>query len=230
MPGLKPALHVITPGPWPLVPVMHIALVDYGGGNLTSVRKAFTHLGAELTVPVTPAELELATAVVVPGVGHFSTTRSLTPDWHAAIRRALEAGRPLLGICVGMQWLYEGSSEAPECPGLGVIAGRCTRLTGGPERLKVPHVGWNTLALPRPTSLLDGLEPGASVYFTHSYAGPVNEATAAVTEYGGPFAAAVEQGLVMGVQFHPEKSSTAGLQILANFLRRVADGVAASPG
>jgi glutamine amidotransferase len=204
---------------------MLIALVDYGAGNLTSVRKAFTHLGATLDVPATPADLDRASAVIVPGVGHFSATRSLTPDWHAAIRRSLDAGRPLLGICVGMQWLYEGSTEAPDCPGLGVIPGRCARLTGGPDRLKVPHVGWNTLHLPKRTMLLEGVEEESSVYFTHSYAGPVNAATAAVTGYGEDFAAAVEDGLVMGVQFHPEKSSGAGLLILANFLRRVADGV-----
>jgi glutamine amidotransferase len=202
---------------------MAIALVDYGAGNLTSVRKALTHLGADLYTPASASELEAATAVVVPGVGHFSATRSLTPEWHAAIRAKLAAGRPLLGICVGMQWLYEGSTEAPDCAGLGVIPGRCTRLTGGPERLKVPHVGWNTLELPRRSRLLHGLEDHSSVYFTHSFAGPVNQATAASTEYGGErFAAAVEDGLVMGVQFHPEKSSDTGLSILRNFLASVA--------
>jgi glutamine amidotransferase len=200
-----------------------IALVDYGAGNLTSVRKAFAHLGAEIFTPAAPADLDRAAAVVVPGVGHFSATCSLTPDWHHAVRAALRSGKPLLGICVGMQWLYEGSTEAPGCPGLGIVAGRCSKLTGGPDALKVPHVGWNTLEFPRPSALLDGLPANASVYFTHSFAGPVNAATAAATEYGGErFAAAVEDGLVMGVQFHPEKSSEAGLTILRNFLRRVA--------
>lgn len=207
---------------WQRFDSMRIALVDYGAGNLTSVRKAFAHLGADVFTPRTPADLAGA-AMVVPGVGHFSATRSLTADWHAAVRDGLAAGQPLLGICVGMQWLYEGSTEAPDCPGLGVVPGRCTRLTGGADGLKVPHVGWNTLEFPKPSSLLAGLAPGASVYFTHSFAGPVNAATAAVTEYGGErFAAAVEDGLVMGVQFHPEKSSDAGLTILRNFLQRVA--------
>ena len=207
---------------------MSIALVDYGAGNLTSVRKAFAHLGAGIFTPDSPADLARASAVVVPGVGHFSATRSLTPEWHAAVRRALDAGKPLLGICVGMQWLYEGSIEAPGCPGLGLVAGRCTRLTGGAEALKVPHVGWNTLDLPKASTLLEGLSDDASVYFTHSFAGPVNAATAATTEYGGErFAAAVEDGLVMGVQFHPEKSGEAGLAILRNFLRRVAAASAA---
>ncbi len=107
---------------------MPIALVDYGAGNLTSVRKAFHHLGADIFTPGAPADLERATAIVVPGVGHFSATRSLTPDWHAAIRNGLGAGKPLLGICVGMQWLYEGSAEAPDCPGLGAIKGQCQTL------------------------------------------------------------------------------------------------------
>jgi glutamine amidotransferase len=202
---------------------MSIALVDYGAGNLTSVRKAFRHLGADIFTPSTPAEFAGATAVVVPGVGHFSATRSLAPDWHAAIRQGLDAGKPLLGICVGMQWLFDGSVEAPECPGLGAIGGRCQRLSGGPDRLKVPHVGWNTLRFPKPTTLFAGIEGEASVYFTHSYAGPVTSETAAITEYGEPFAAAVEDGLVMGVQFHPEKSGETGLAILRNFLRLARD-------
>lgn len=208
---------------------MTIALVDYGAGNLTSVRKAFAYLGAEFYTPDSPADLARASAVVVPGVGHFSATSSLTPDWHAAVRAGLAAGRPLLGICVGMQWLYEGSTEARECPGLGVIEGRCTKLTGGPDHLKVPHVGWNTLELPKASHLFSDLADNSSVYFTHSFAGPVNAATAAVTVHGGqPFAAAVEDGLVMGVQFHPEKSSETGLAILRNFLRRVAQAAQGS--
>jgi glutamine amidotransferase len=161
-------------------------------------------------------------AVVVPGVGHFAATRSLTPEWHAAIYKRLETGRPLLGICVGMQWLYEGSVEAPDSRGLGVIKGRCQRLTGGADRLKVPHVGWNTLRFPKATALFAGVDGDASVYFTHSFAGPVTAETAAITEYGDAFAAAVEEGLVMGVQFHPEKSGDTGLAILRNFLQLVA--------
>ena len=159
----------------------------------------------------------------MPGVGHFSATRSLTPDWHEAVREALSAGTPLLGICVGMQWLYEGSTEAPECPGLGVVDGplheahRRPRSAEGAAR-RVEHAG-----SAKDSHLLEGLADQSSVYFTHSFAGPVNDATAAATEYGGErFAAAVEDGLVMGVQFHPEKSSEAGLAILRNFLRLVA--------
>ena len=201
---------------------MAIALIDYGAGNLTSVRKAFHHLGADIFTPGAPGDLAEAAAVVVPGVGHFSATRTLTADWHAAIHEGIAAGKPLLGICVGMQWLYDGSVEAPECPGLGTIKRRCQRLSGGISRLKVPHVGWNTLRFPKTTALFAGVAPDASVYFTHSFAGPVTAETAAITEYGEPFAAAVEDGLVMGVQFHPEKSGETGLAILRNFLRLVA--------
>src|SRR4029453_4776612 len=118
-----------------------------------------------------------------------------------------------------MQWLYEGSVEAPDSRGLGVIKGRCQRLTGGADRLKVPHVGWNTLRFPKPTALFAGGDRDASVYFTLFFAGPVTHETAAITEYGEAFAAAVEEGLVMGVQFHPEKSGDTGLAILRNFLQ-----------
>src|SRR5262249_11656308 len=107
-----------------------IALIDYKAGNLTSVRKAFSAIGAELWIPASPAELERADAVVVPGVGHFGATRALDDEWVGSIRRSVASGRPLLGICLGMQWLYEGSDEAPELPGLGLLAGRCRRLSG----------------------------------------------------------------------------------------------------
>jgi glutamine amidotransferase len=196
-----------------------IALVDYGAGNLTSVKKALASLGAEFTVPETPAGCEGAAGVIVPGVGHFSATTALGAPWRDAISRAVDAGTPLLGICVGMQWLYEGSEEAPEVPGLGVLAGRCALLKGdAPRRLKIPHVGWNALELPRPSRILTGLDSGAYVYFTHSYAAPVTADCVAATTHADSFAAAVERDNVFGVQFHPEKSGDAGLQILRNFL------------
>ncbi len=197
-----------------------IALVDYGAGNPTSVKKALASLGADVYVPATPDALATAHAVIVPGVGHFSTTRALGPDWIEAIVAVIGEGRPLLGICVGMQWLFEGSEEAPEQPGLGLVSGRCFRLRGGspPRTLKVPHVGWNSLTPTRDAALLDGIPPGAQVYFTHSYAAPVTGDTAAVTEHGEPFAAVVERGNVAGVQFHPEKSGQVGLRVLRNFL------------
>ena len=196
-----------------------IALVDYGAGNLTSVKKALTSLGAEFTVPDRPEGCETAAGVIVPGVGHFSATTALGAPWRDAIGRAVAAGTPLLGICVGMQWLYEGSEEAPDVPGLGVLSGRCCLLRGDTERrLKIPHVGWNALELPRSSRILTGLDPGVHVYFTHSFAAPVTIDCVASTTHAEPFAAAVERDNVFGVQFHPEKSGDAGLQILRNFL------------
>ena len=196
-----------------------IALIDYGAGNLTSVKKALASLGAEFIVPDTPARCDGATALIVPGVGHFSATTALDRPWREAIRGAVDAGTPLLGICVGMQWLYEGSEEAPDVPGLGVLTGRVRLLQGdSSQRLKIPHVGWNALELPRQSRLLSGLDSGAHVYFTHSYAAPVTTDCVASATHAECFAAAVERNNVFGVQFHPEKSGDAGLQILRNFL------------
>ena len=194
-----------------------IALVDYGAGNLTSVRKALSALGAEFMTPEQPAEVKGASALIVPGVGHFAATSALDEEWREAIGGAARAGTPLFGICVGMQWLFEGSDEAPGAPGLGLIPGQCFRIEGP---VKVPHVGWNTLAATaRPARLLDGVDSGASAYFTHSYAAPCVADTAAVTTHAVPFSSAVERGRVFGVQFHPEKSGKTGLQMLTNFMR-----------
>jgi glutamine amidotransferase len=198
-----------------------IALVDYGAGNLTSVRKALTALRVHHETPESPGDLTRAEAIIVPGVGHYAATARLDAAWRAAILERVEGRVPLLGVCVGMQWLFEGSEEAPDVPGLGLMAGRCRRLPDrNPEGVhqKVPHVGWNSLEPPKESRVLAGVGPGTQVYFTHSYAAPVTEDTAAVTTYTTPFAAAVERGLVFGVQFHPEKSSDAGLRILRNFL------------
>ena len=209
---------------------MSIALIDYGAGNLTSVRKAFAAVGANLFVPATLADIERATAIVVPGVGHFDATRALDAPWVDAILARVGEGRPLLGICLGMQWLFEGSDEAPQCAGLGLLAGRCYRLQGrGPEdpevrpkpdtTIKVPHVGWNTIELQREASLVEGVPSGAQVYFTHSFVAPVTGDTVAVTEHGESFAAIVQRGYIAGVQFHPEKSGDVGLRILRNFVQ-----------
>ncbi len=195
-----------------------IALVDYGAGNLASVRKALAAIGASVWTPAVPGELSRATGVIVPGVGHFDATRGLTGDWRAAITDAVADGKPLLGICVGLQWLFEGSAEAPDVEGLGVFKGRCFTFTFPEgERQKVPHVGWNSLAMPRPSRLMAGIAEGTQVYFTHSFAAPVIDDTAATCEYGVPFSAAVERNNVSAVQFHPEKSGPAGLQILRNW-------------
>jgi len=194
-----------------------IALIDYGAGNLTSVRKGFAAAGAELFTPGAPSELGDADGIVVPGVGNFAATAALEGDWTASIRQAIDRGVPLLGICLGLQWIFEGSDEAPDVTGLGAIAGKCSRLPQA-NGLKVPHVGWNSLHKPRASRLLQGVDESTQVYFTHSYAAPVTPEAAATCEHGAVFAAAVEVNHVFGVQFHPEKSSGAGIQILRNFV------------
>ena len=196
-----------------------IALVDYGAGNLTSVRKALASLGARFDTPSAPEALADAAGIVVPGVGNFAATRRLDAPWRSAILRSVERGVPLLGVCVGMQWLFEGSEEAPEAPGLGLMEGRCARLVSTERaRVKVPHVGWNTLVPPRPSRLLSGIPSASQVYFTHSFAAPVTADCVAVTTHATPFAAAVERDRIFGVQFHPEKSAEVGLRIIRNFL------------
>ena len=199
-----------------------IALVDYGAGNLTSVRKALSAIGAGVWTPSVPGELGRAHGIVVPGVGHFDATRRLSDDWRTAINTMAADGVPLLGICVGLQWLFEGSEEAPDAKGLCSFKGTCFTFTNRvSERQKVPHVGWNSLHLPRPSRLMTGIKEGTQVYFTHSYAAPVIDATVATCEYGVPFSAAVERGNVSAVQFHPEKSGDAGIRILSNWASAV---------
>jgi glutamine amidotransferase len=196
-----------------------IALIDYKAGNLTSVRKALTHLDADFLVPATVADCAGARGLIVPGVGHFAATQALDEGWRRLILDAVGTGTPLLGICVGMQWLFEGSDEAPDVPGLGLMQGRIARLQGDADaQLKVPHVGWNALDLRRQGRLLAGLSSGAQVYFTHSYAAPVTDTCAASTAHANVFSSVVERDNVFGVQFHPEKSGDAGLRILRNFL------------
>ena len=200
---------------------VRVALVDYGAGNLASVRKALRACGAEVFSPATPADLAGVRAVIVPGVGHFAATRSLDAAWRSEIGARLADGAALLGICLGMQWLFEGSDEAPECPGLGVLPGRCSLLVAGGEGReghKVPHVGWNDLAIARASVLLDGIASGAQAYFTHSYAAPVTGDCVAETTHGVTFASAVERNRVFGTQFHPEKSGDVGLRVMRNFI------------
>ena len=222
-----------------------IALIDYKAGNLTSVRKALATIGADVVVPQSPADLADVAGIIVPGVGHFGATRALDQPWIDAILARVGEGRPLFGICLGMQWLFEGSEEAPELSGLGLLAGRCYRLgtvrlnpdtTGETDdssentddgsgsvrlqadQIKIPHVGWNSIEIQREAAIVDAVETGAQVYFTHSYVAPVTGDTVAVTEHGETFAAVVQRGHVGGVQFHPEKSGEVGLQILRNFV------------
>lgn len=195
-----------------------IALIDYKAGNLTSVKKALAAIGAPVFVPQAPGELADATGIIVPGVGHFGATSAIDQGWVDAIVDRVGQGRPLLGICLGMQWLFEGSEEAPHLKGLGMLSGTCVRLTPAAIDCKVPHVGWNSLAIrPRDAWITDGVPDGAQVYFTHSYVAPVTDVAIAITEHGAPFAAVVQRAHVAGVQFHPEKSGDVGLRILRNF-------------
>ncbi len=200
-----------------------VVIIDYKAGNLTSVVKALRFLGADDTVITQSPEAVLrADKIVLPGVGHFQSTQLLADlGLTQATREAVAKGTPFLGICVGLQWLYEGSTEAPETLGLGHFAVQCERFPSKFEgvELKSPHVGWNSLENIRADSqLLRGVAPGSFVYFTHSWRAPLSADTVAATTYGGAFASAVERGNVMGVQFHPEKSAETGLRVLKNFL------------
>lgn len=194
-----------------------IAVVDYKAGNLTSVMKALRAAGADAVSTEDPEVVRRAAKIVLPGVGHFAATEFL--DQHGlrqAIAERTAQGTPFLGICVGLQWLFAGSTEAPNCKGFGAFSAVCERFTEGK---KVPHVGWNSLEIAENSRLMAGVPQGSFVYFTHSYRAPVIAATVATTTYGNEsFTAAVENKNIMGVQFHPEKSGEAGLKVLRSFL------------
>jgi len=209
-----------------------LAVVDYGIGNLRSAQKALQHLGADARLVTEPSDVDGADGVVLPGVGSFGRCAQALEErgLDGPVRRALEDGRPFLGICVGFQLLFEASEEAPGVPGLGVLQGTVRSL---PATVKRPQMQWNRLEpWPGTTAggpsagpggwrgrLLDGLGEGPWVYFVHSYAPEVTDDTLAVCDYGGPVVAAAGRGAVWGTQFHPEKSGRTGLQVLANFLR-----------
>lgn len=192
-----------------------IAVVDYRAGNLTSLLKGLTAAGAEPFVTRDAAQLAAVDAIVVPGVGNFAATDAIDDSMRDGITEAAARGSALLGICLGLQFLFDGSEEAPGMRGLGLLHGTCTLLRGD---LKVPHVGWNTLERTRESALLSGVGRDAYAYFTHSYAAPVTGACVASTNYGSTFASVVESGRICGVQFHPEKSGEDGMRILRNFV------------
>ena len=193
-----------------------IAIIDYGAGNLASVVKALQHLGANCVVTSRAEDVTRADRLIIPGVGNFKATVPLTSgELGHALRDSIGHGKLVLGICLGLQWMFEGSEEAPELRGLALFAGTCSRF---PDNVKSPHVGWNRIDVePRSRGLLKGVSPGSYVYFTHSYHAPLCDATVATCTYAGPFTAAVERGTVFGLQFHPEKSGDVGLRILENF-------------
>jgi glutamine amidotransferase len=192
-----------------------IAIVDYGAGNLNSVKKAFDYLGVEIAVTNQRDAVIAADKIVLPGVGHFSSLQSLDGGGlREAVLQSIFAGKPFLGICLGMQWLFEGSEECNELAGAGIFPGKCRRF---PSSVKSPHVGWNSLEVGEESRLLRGIAQDSFVYYTHSFHAPAVPAASGVSEYGLRFTGAVEQENVFGVQFHPEKSGEVGLSILKNF-------------
>ena len=194
---------------------MTIAVLDYGIGNLRSAQKALEHVGAEAVLTADPAVVEAAAGVVLPGVGHIGRCLEALRDsgLDEPARAAIDAGKPFLGICVGMQMLYDGSEEAPDVKGMSVLPGMVRLL---PEGVKRPQMQWNQLDY-RPTPMLAGLEDPIWMYFVHSYAPEPSGDVVAYCHYGGPIVAAVVRDNLWATQFHPEKSGTAGLRLLANF-------------
>ena len=194
-----------------------IAIFDYGAGNLRSVENTLAEIGAEYTLVRDAEGLRAASKVILPGVGHYGQIMRALDEMNvrAAFIERIEAGVPFLGICLGLQALFQASDEAPEVKGLGLIDGTVRRF---PETARVPQMGWNQLEPCRPSRLLAGLKPQPYVYFAHSYYVPLNDATAATCTYTLAYTALLEKDNVFGVQFHPEKSGPVGLAIMKNFV------------
>lgn len=194
-----------------------IAVLDYGGGNVGSVLKAIEYLGSSAQRVDEPATLRTADKIIFPGQGHFGAMMKglAEREMLTALPEAFADGKPFLGICLGLQALYESSEEAQDVPGLGLLPGCVTRFQGV---FKVPHIGWSQLVLRPETRLFRGVTDGSFVYYCHSYYGPVTAQACAVTEYGQTFAAGIETNNIWAVQFHPEKSGEVGLKVLSNFL------------
>ena len=195
-----------------------VGIIDYGVGNLFSLRSSFTAIGVEAFVSGDAKELARADRLVLPGVGAFgdAAQKLRQSGLDAFVKEQAASGKPLLGICLGMQLLFEKSFEYGEHEGLGLLKGQVVGMAGKlPANLKIPHMGWNALSLTKPAKLL---KDGSYVYFVHSfYAENCEDSVAAVTDYGIPITAAVEQGNIFGCQFHPEKSGNVGLEILRKF-------------
>jgi glutamine amidotransferase len=209
-----------TPGRAPVAALRRppVALLDYGVGNLHSAAKALDRAGADVHVVLTVEEAAGSAALVVPGVGAYGACLAGLgrAGGAEAVAAWIKGGQPVLGICVGMQLLFEGSEEGPVQEGIGAVAGTVRRL---PSTVKVPHIGWNQIRIRPGSRLLAGLPEDVRFYFVHSYApGTGDPAVAAVCDYGMPFAAAVERDNLFGTQFHPEKSGSGGLALLANFV------------
>jgi glutamine amidotransferase len=197
-----------------------IAVIDYGAGNLRSVRNALVYLGADVITACTPDQLQGADKIVLPGVGAFGAGINAlrSAGFEGPVIQAARAGVPLLGICLGMQYLFESSDEMGQHRGLGLLPGRVIRFpAGGP---KVPQIGWNQFHIRQPGGLLDGVPDGAYAYFVHSYYAEAGDPAdvLAITDYGIEYASVVGRGNIFGIQPHPEKSQSVGLRILRNFV------------
>lgn len=194
-----------------------ISIFDYGAGNLQSVQNAFEHIGARFRVIRSAPEIRDSEKIILPGVGNFGQMMNALDRLSVrdALKARLAAGVPFLGICLGLQALFDSSEEAPDFPGLGIVAGKVERF---PECSRVPHMGWNSVNLVRQSRLLPQSEAGAYFYFAHSYFAPVSSESVAVCDYGKPFAAVLERENLFAVQFHPEKSGEGGLTVLRRFV------------
>jgi imidazole glycerol phosphate synthase glutamine amidotransferase subunit len=201
---------------------MNVTLIDYGAGNVTSVERALQRLGAASQRASSPECIARAEALLLPGVGHYAALIHALDErgLRAPLLDALQRGVPFLGVCLGLQALYETSEEAPELTGLKLFPGSVRSL---PATVKLPHMGWNQVRLTRPSRLLEGISADAYFYFAHSFAATgANGEDVALCNHGSDFAAVIERGNIFGVQFHPEKSAGAGAQLLRNFLRLAA--------
>ena len=199
-----------------------IAVIDYGAGNLHSVQNALNHLGAENVISSDPEVILLADRVILPGVGAFGDAMAAMrrSGMDEVVRQCAEEDKPLLGICLGLQLLFEKSEETPDVSGLGIFKGEFLKIPEKPG-LKIPHIGWNDLTFPAPSRMFEGIGAHPYVYFVHSYYlnTPEQEIVSAYTDYGTRLPVAVERKNVFAMQFHPEKSGAVGMKILENFLR-----------
>lgn len=204
---------------------MNVAIIDYGMGNLGSVRRAFEECHANVLVITQPEELKMVDRIVLPGVGAFADAMSnlQSAGWIDALKECVQERRiPLLGICLGMQVLADKGFEGGEVDGLGLIRGQVRKLSAEPQSLRIPHIGWNEINIVRSSPLIENIESGTDFYFVHSYhfIPNSNDHIVALTPYGGRFASIVSDGIVFGVQFHPEKSSRPGFALMKNFLNQ----------
>ena len=194
-----------------------ITILDYGAGNLRSVQNTLGEIGAEYELVHDAAALGLATKIILPGVGHFGQMMRALDQMQVrdSLLERIGAGVPFLGICLGLQALFESSEEAPQERGLGLFQGQIQRF---PATARVPHMGWNEIEPRNGAKLLANLAPHPYLYFAHSYYAPLNDATAATCNYTTPYTAVLESKNIFGVQFHPEKSGPIGLKIVRNFV------------